>query len=150
MPFTKSPQKFNAAIRTVEVGSGDKKIVLGGESVLPFYTFDGPIENAPKVGVEISDHGLEGYSEGLVKYYEGATSAVSYTHLDVYKRQGDDDFVHDVIIPSCYYCASCGGLFFLRSIRTVQRMNMAICMHTPTKNTLCVVALGKIFFKTNV
>ena len=32
---------------------------LGGENVLPFYTFDAPIENAPKVGVEITDFGLE-------------------------------------------------------------------------------------------
>ena len=60
MPFKTSPQKFNAAIGSVEVGSGDKKIVLGGQSVLPFYTFDTEIANAPKVGVEISDLGLEG------------------------------------------------------------------------------------------
>lgn len=74
MPYKKSPQKFNAAIGTVGVGSGDKEITLGGESVLPFYTFDGPIENAPKIGVEISDLGVEGYSEGLKEFYAGAES----------------------------------------------------------------------------
>ena len=52
MPFNQKPQKFNAKINTVTIGTGDKAIALGGESVLPFYTFDGPIENAPKVGVE--------------------------------------------------------------------------------------------------
>ncbi len=50
MPFKTSPQKFNAAIGTVEIGSGDKKIRVGGQNVLPFYTFDAPIEHAPKVG----------------------------------------------------------------------------------------------------
>ena len=69
MPFKRSPQKFNAAIKTVEIGTGDKKIVIGGENVLPFYTFDEPIENAPKVGVEILDTGLEGLSAGLVEFY---------------------------------------------------------------------------------
>ncbi len=73
MPFKTSPQKFNAAIGSVEVGSGDKKIVLGGQSVLPFYTFDAEIANAPKVGVEISDLGLEGYVDGIKEFYGNAT-----------------------------------------------------------------------------
>lgn len=74
MPFKKSPQKFSAAIETVEIGSGDKKIVLGGENVLPFYTFDAPIENAPKIGVEISDLGVENYADGIKEFYAGAGS----------------------------------------------------------------------------
>ena len=41
MPFNCKPQKFNASIKTVELGCGDKKITLGGESVFPFYSFDG-------------------------------------------------------------------------------------------------------------
>ncbi|MBE6037597.1 MAG: acetyl-CoA decarbonylase/synthase complex subunit delta [Anaerofustis stercorihominis] len=74
MPFKTSPQKFNAAINTVEIGSGDKKIVLGGESVYPFYSFDAPIENKPVVGVEISDLGLENAIAGIAEYYAGATT----------------------------------------------------------------------------
>lgn len=73
MAFKQSTQKFNAAINTVEIGSGDKKVVLGGERVLPFYTFDDEIENAPKVGVEISDLGLLGASNGISDYYGGST-----------------------------------------------------------------------------
>lgn len=74
MPFNQKPQKFNAKINTVTIGSGDKAIVLGGESVFPFYTFDGPIENAPKVGVEISDMGIEDAAPGIKAYYEGCNS----------------------------------------------------------------------------
>lgn len=73
MAFKQASQKFNAAINTVEIGSGEKKVVLGGEKVLPFYTFDEEIVNSPKVGVEISDLGLEGASKGIVDYYGGAT-----------------------------------------------------------------------------
>lgn len=76
MPFNFKPQKFNASIKTVEIGCGDKAIKLGGESVFPFYTFDGPIENAPKVGVEITDMGLVNATPELIAYYgEGASMA---------------------------------------------------------------------------
>jgi acetyl-CoA decarbonylase/synthase complex subunit delta len=69
MPFKKPVQKFNAAINTVELGVGDKKIVLGGENVYPFYTFDAPIENAPKVGLEISDLGYADQVPGISGFY---------------------------------------------------------------------------------
>ena len=38
MPFTKKLQKFNATIRTVELGTGDKAVKLGGGNTLPFYS----------------------------------------------------------------------------------------------------------------
>lgn len=84
MPFKQTSQKFNAALRTVEVGTGDKKLVLGGENVLPFYTFDAPIENAPRIGVEISTLGLESYSKGLQEYYAGAT-----TYAEIAKKASE-------------------------------------------------------------
>lgn len=74
MPFNGKSGKFNAAIRTVEIGTGDKAVKLGGENVLPFYTFDAPIENAPKIGVMISDLGMENEVAGIKDYYAGATS----------------------------------------------------------------------------
>ena len=74
MPFTGKSGKFNAAIRTVEIGTGDKAVKLGGETVLPFYTFDAPIENAPKIGVLITDMGLENEVAGIKDYYAGATT----------------------------------------------------------------------------
>ncbi|MDR2520123.1 MAG: acetyl-CoA decarbonylase/synthase complex subunit delta [Eubacteriaceae bacterium] len=69
MPFKSSPQKFSASIKQVDIGTGDKKIVLGGESVLPFYSFDGPVENLKKVGIEILDTGLETLSPELKEFY---------------------------------------------------------------------------------
>ncbi len=74
MPFNQKPQKFNAKINTVTIGSGDKTVSFGGDSTFPFYTFDAPSENTAKVGVEISDMGLEGASEGIKAYYEGAAT----------------------------------------------------------------------------
>ena len=74
MPFTAKSGKFNASIRSLTIGIGDKAITLGGENVLPFYSFDAPIENAPKVGIEITDGGMAAEPESVQKYYEGCTS----------------------------------------------------------------------------
>ncbi|WP_230397300.1 acetyl-CoA decarbonylase/synthase complex subunit delta [Novisyntrophococcus fermenticellae] len=74
MPFNCKPQKFNASINKVELGCGDKKISLGGESTFPFYSFDGSTGDGPKVGAEISDMGLEHEPEGVKAYYEGCTT----------------------------------------------------------------------------
>ncbi len=74
MPFNGKSGKFNASINAVEVGCGEKALKIGGENVLPFYTFDAPIENSPKVGVMISDLGLEGEPAGVKAYYEGCTT----------------------------------------------------------------------------
>jgi acetyl-CoA decarbonylase/synthase complex subunit delta len=71
MPFKKPVQKFNAAINAVELGSGEKKIVLGGHNVMPFYTFDSPIENPPRVGAEISDLGFDDQVTGIAEFYAG-------------------------------------------------------------------------------
>ena len=77
MAFTPKKQAFNARINAVTLGTGDKSIVIGGENVLPFYTFDAPIENKPKIAVEISDKGLAGIvSPGLLDFYAGCESVV--------------------------------------------------------------------------
>ena len=74
MPFNRKPQKFNASINAVELGTGDKAIQLGGQNVLPFYGFDGTLGAGPKVGVEFSDMGLDDEPEAVKAYYEGCTS----------------------------------------------------------------------------
>ena len=72
MSFAPKKQAFNAKINTVTIGTGDKAVVLGGQNVLPFYTFDAPIENKPKVGVEITDAGMAMCTTpGLKAFYEG-------------------------------------------------------------------------------
>ena len=71
MSFVPKTQPFSGKINAVTIGTGDKAIVLGGQNVLPFYTFDAAIENAPKIGVEISDNAKDWTSEGLKEFYAG-------------------------------------------------------------------------------
>lgn len=75
MAFTPKKQAFNAKINAVTLGTGDKSIVIGGENVLPFYTFDAPMANSPKIAVEIRDTAMEGETmPGMLAFYEGCTT----------------------------------------------------------------------------
>ncbi len=74
MAFTPKTAPFSGKINAVTLGTGDKAIVLGGQNVMPFYTFDAPIENAPKIGVEISDMADTWTTKGLVDFYAGCTT----------------------------------------------------------------------------
>lgn len=68
--FKKSAQKFSGKICEVEIGTGEKAIKLGGENVLPFYSFDGNVGNTQKVGMEISDIFPEEWIDALKELYK--------------------------------------------------------------------------------
>ena len=70
MPFAKKPQVFSAKINELTLGTGDKATVLGGQNVFNLYTFDAPIANCPKIGIDVSDD-PEQPSEGLKEFYAG-------------------------------------------------------------------------------
>jgi len=74
MSFVPKTQPFSGKINAVTLGTGDKAIVIGGQNVLPFYTFDAAIEQAPKIGVEISDAADQWDVPGLVEFYAGCTT----------------------------------------------------------------------------
>ena len=78
MSFAPKTQPFNGKINAVTLGTGDNAIVIGGQNVLPFYTFDAPIENAPKIGVEVSDLAANWDYAGLNEYYAGCTTMADY------------------------------------------------------------------------
>ena len=78
MSFAPKTQPFSGKINTVTLGTGDNAVTLGGQNVLPFYTFDAPIEHAPKIGVEISDAASSWDVPGIVDFYAGCTTMADY------------------------------------------------------------------------
>ena len=74
MAFTPKTAPYNGKINAVTLGTGDNAIVIGGQNVLPFYTFDAPIENAPKIGAEISDAAEKWTTAGLLDFYAGCNT----------------------------------------------------------------------------
>ena len=78
MSFAPKTAPFSGKINAVTLGTGDKAIVIGGQNVLPFYTFDAPIENAPKVGIEVSDLASQWNWPELVEFYAGCNTMADY------------------------------------------------------------------------
>ena len=101
MPFKNVPQKFNASINEVVIGTGDKALSLGGENVFPLYSFDEPIKNPPRVGIELSDLGVDRALPGVAAFYEGAVSLADVTRRAC-ERSGADfvSFVLDGADPN--------------------------------------------------
>ncbi|MBR5022316.1 MAG: acetyl-CoA decarbonylase/synthase complex subunit delta [Oscillospiraceae bacterium] len=78
MSFTPKTGAFSGKINAVTLGTGDKAIVIGGQNVLPFYTFDAPIENAPKIGVEVSAQAAQWNWPELSAFYAGCTTMADF------------------------------------------------------------------------
>ena len=78
MSFAPKTAPYSGKINAVTLGTGDKAIVIGGQNVLPFYTFDAPIEHAPKIGVEISDTANEWNVPGLKEFYAGCVTMADF------------------------------------------------------------------------
>jgi len=76
MPFKRTPQEYTSSICEVVIGTGEKAIKIGGENVNALYSFDAPIANCPKVGVEVVDTGYNKELPKLAEYYAGAETIV--------------------------------------------------------------------------
>ena len=74
MAFTPKTGAWSGKIQTVTLGTGENSITLGGQSVLPFYSFDGPIPNRPKIGLEVSGPASCRDVPGLAEFYAGCES----------------------------------------------------------------------------
>lgn len=92
MPFAKKPQVFSARINELTLGTGDKAVTLGGQNVFNLYSFDGPIANPPKIGMDVSDDS-EQPCESLKEFYAGCE-----TLADRAKRAAELDHVDFVCI----------------------------------------------------
>jgi acetyl-CoA decarbonylase/synthase complex subunit delta len=57
MPEVEIPvEKWTGKVKEVKLGNGGRKeVVLGGQTTLPFLTFEGQMPNLPKVAIEIHD-----------------------------------------------------------------------------------------------
>ena len=78
MAFVPKTQPYKGTINAVTLGTGDKAIVIGGQNVLPFYTFDAPVENAPKIGIEVSDLAASWDAPALKEFYAGCATMADY------------------------------------------------------------------------
>ena len=78
MPFVPKKQVCGSSIHAVKLGTGERACIIGGQNVLPFYTFDGPIDHPPVIGIELSDRCARWNVPGLREFYAGCETMADY------------------------------------------------------------------------
>ncbi|UCD34643.1 MAG: acetyl-CoA decarbonylase/synthase complex subunit delta [Nitrospiraceae bacterium] len=70
MSFVVPKESFNGKVLALDFGSGDKVLALGGESSLPFLSFEGQIPNRPVIAYEIQDCPPDDWPETVRNVYK--------------------------------------------------------------------------------
>ena len=135
MPFKQSPQTFAAKINAVTVGTGDSAIAIGGENVMPLCSFDAPIENAPKIGMQVSDLGYNAELPKLAEFYAGTSTLVERAQkaaslegvdfisisLDSADPNGDDRSIEDCVADCVAVCEAVNKPVAIQGSKNVEK-----------------------------
>ena len=70
MSFQIPKNSYSGKINSLKLGTGDSQVLVGGETALPFYTFEGENPNKPIVAMEVYDARPEGWPETVAKYFD--------------------------------------------------------------------------------
>lgn len=70
MAFKISPQKYSGSVRPMAIGSGEKAFTVGGDTAYPFFTFEGKMPNAPRIGIQVLDYAPDDWAEACVEPYK--------------------------------------------------------------------------------
>ncbi|MBI5075268.1 MAG: acetyl-CoA decarbonylase/synthase complex subunit delta [Nitrospirae bacterium] len=74
MAFTAPKETYSGKVYPVTIGTGDKAVTFGGETVLPFHSFEGETPNRPVIAIEIQDVPPTDWPENAKKPYEAVSS----------------------------------------------------------------------------
>ncbi len=75
MEYKEPVEAYTGVVREITIGKGEKYLKIGGESILPFHSFDqGSNPNPAKFALEILDTEPEGWPEHLVEPFKDVIS----------------------------------------------------------------------------
>ena len=60
---------YSGKVREITLGSGDKSLVVGGETAYPFYLFEGDMPHKPRIALEILDAAPDDWPPALTDVY---------------------------------------------------------------------------------
>ncbi len=70
MSFVVPKESFNGKVLAVDFGKDDKALVIGGESTLPFLSFEGELPNRPVIACEIQDCAPDDWPDTVKNIYK--------------------------------------------------------------------------------
>jgi acetyl-CoA decarbonylase/synthase complex subunit delta len=73
MAFEIPKTTYTGKIKEIKLGTGDKAVVVGGESCYPFYLFEGEMPRLPIIAMEVYDSPPEEWPEAALEPFAGVT-----------------------------------------------------------------------------
>jgi len=73
MAFEVPKTKYTGKIKEIKLGTGDKAVIVGGESCYPFYLFEGEMPRMPRIAMEVYDSPPEEWPEAALEPFAGVT-----------------------------------------------------------------------------
>ena len=70
MGFEVPKRDYSGAIKEVELGKGEKKVMVGGEKAYPFYSFESEVPNPPRIAMEVYDMAPQGWVEACLEPFK--------------------------------------------------------------------------------
>ena len=69
MTIEVSKQQYSGSVKPLTIGSGDTAFTVGGETVFPFFTFEGEMPNQPRIAIQVLDFKPEDWAQACVEPY---------------------------------------------------------------------------------
>ena len=70
MNFQIPKDEYAGKINTLKLGKDKTEVLVGGESALPFYSFEGEITNKPAIALDVFDMAPTNWPEYLLNYFK--------------------------------------------------------------------------------
>jgi acetyl-CoA decarbonylase/synthase complex subunit delta len=74
MSFVVPKESFNGKVASVDFGKDDKALTIGGDSALPFLSFEGELPNKPVVAYEIQDCPPDDWPDTVKEIYKDVSA----------------------------------------------------------------------------
>jgi acetyl-CoA decarbonylase/synthase complex subunit delta len=74
MAFEIPKTAYSGKVKEVKLGSGEKAVVVGGETSYPFYLFEGKTPNPPRIAMEVWDVPPEEWAKAALEPFAGVTN----------------------------------------------------------------------------
>jgi len=73
MAFEIPKTAYNGKVKEIRLGTGDKAVLVGGETAYPFYLFEGEMPHLPMIAMEVWDAASEDWPEAALEPFAGVT-----------------------------------------------------------------------------
>ncbi|MEI6126118.1 MAG: acetyl-CoA decarbonylase/synthase complex subunit delta [Pseudomonadota bacterium] len=85
-------QEYKGSVRPITIGTSQRALTVGGDSAYPFFSFEGKMPNAPRIGIQVLDYAPDDWAEACSEPYKDVlTSPVAWA------KKAQDEYGADFI-----------------------------------------------------